>query len=99
MTVLTEAQRLCRICGDAVWGPIWLDTELPNGKCPNGATAMPCPAAMQNAQRAGIWRKIAPEHFDASGKIIQGRLVAVIEKVAAAGFAPFTGRKVETPNA
>jgi hypothetical protein len=53
MVFLTDDQRRCNVCGYTAYGWLWLDDELPNGECPNGAsTSTDCPTAMEKARVA-----------------------------------------------
>lgn len=71
--ILTEEQRRCRICGYSVWGQIWIDLRLPDGKCPDGAIGSPCGYAIARAEGEAYRRKVAPQCFDAHGVMIPGR--------------------------
>lgn len=77
----------CPICGDPRAYPIWLADEPPIG-CPNEPNLKPgrgpCAFQIHDAQRAALWRRVAPEAFDDMGNILPGGLAMVLNKLVPA---------------
>jgi len=64
------ARYSCPICGDPRAYIMWLDDEPPS-QCPNEPDLKPgrgfCAFQLRDAERAALWRKVAPDCFDARG--------------------------------
>lgn len=84
-TVRTKAKPVCPICGDRNVYALWVSAETPDG-CPEGPhvrTVTDCRTQMARAEQAALFRKAAPECFDANGNMLPGLLGVVLERAAA----------------
>lgn len=74
----------CPICGDPRAYRMWIDDEPPTG-CPIEPDLKPgrglCGFQMRDAERAALWRRSAPECFDAMGNMLPGMLGVVLSKL------------------
>lgn len=78
----------CPICGDPSGFIIWIDPEPPAG-CPQDMenwgspraikNVMECKYQMGKAWQAAEFRKLVPDAFDESGKMLHGELGRVLE--------------------
>ena len=76
----------CPICGDPNVYPLWVDKEPPSG-CPEGPhvrTVTECRTQRARAEQQALFRRVAPECFDADGNMLPGRLGKVLEAAQAA---------------
>lgn len=77
----------CPVCGDPSGFIFWVDPEPPSG-CPHDMENWDSPKAIKNVaeckyQRGKAWqaaefRKLVPDAFDASGKMLPGQLGRVL---------------------
>jgi hypothetical protein len=79
----------CPICHDPQPFKFWQDSEPPD-ECPYEPSLRPgrdamCAQQRQEAERAALWRKIAPDCFDERGNILPGKLGEVLERVYPSG--------------
>lgn len=78
------ARFACPVCHDPNAYPFWLDSEPPAG-CPEEPDLRPgygiCSFKLEEAKRAALWRKIAPECFDERGNILPDGLEGVLKKL------------------
>jgi hypothetical protein len=80
----------CPICGDPNAFLFWVDPEPPagcpqdenwhDGSAPTIRNVTECKWQMQKAWQAAEFRKLVPDAFDATGKMLPGQLARVLLK-------------------
>jgi hypothetical protein len=70
-----------------------MDAPPPSGRFDGGCDL--CVEARRDAARAAVWRKVCPDAFDARGDILTGQFGRVVVAVAAAGYNPATGARID----
>jgi hypothetical protein len=86
----TPDPRRCQVCGER--HALWVGPPMTDGLCPMTQERGLCEQARDKAHAAAMRRKVCPDAFDASGKILPDGLVRVIDAMEAAGLDPWTGR-------
>lgn len=82
----------CKVYGK-LFG-IWIGPPMVAGQCPMTSEPGICQDALNEAHAAAMRRKVCPEAFDVSGKILPDWMIRVIDAMEVAGLDPWTGRPV-----
>lgn len=94
--MLEAPSRICPVCGDPRPYTYWRGPMDP--PCPYGAyQVVDCSHQMFEVKKTLLWQQVAPDCFDANGRVLPNRLAEVIERVTATGIEALTLEPRRTP--